>query len=256
MLKKRLVGVITVKNGWAVQSFGYRRYLPLGKPEILAENLDRWGADEIILQSIDRSAQQLGPDFSLLDRVAKMGLGTPIIFSGGIRTVEEGIRVIKSGADRLCIDALLRDAPEVATGLSDRLGAQALIAALPLSMESGCLCWLDYRRSTHAPLNEKVVALLREKVVSEALIIDWKNEGHDRGFDFELLKQFPLHDLPLIAFGGLSEASVLRRVLDVRQVAAAAIGNALNYRENAIGAFKHQLADLPLRAPSVEIEPN
>ena len=256
MLKKRLVGVITVKNGWAVQSFGYRRHLPLGKPEILAENLDRWGADEIILQSIDRSAQQLGPDFTLLDRVAKMGLGTPIIFSGGIRTVDEGIRVIQSGADRLCIDALLRDAPEVARELSDRLGAQALIAALPLSMESGRLCWLDYRRSTHAPLNEKVVALLREKVVSEALIIDWKNEGHDRGFDFELLKHFPLHDLPLITFGGLSEASVLRRVLDVRQVAAAAIGNALNYRENAIGAFKHQLAGLPLRAPSVEIEPN
>jgi cyclase len=256
VLNKRLVGVITVKNGWAVQSFGYRRHLPLGKPEILAENLDRWGADEIILQSIDRSAQQLGPDFTLLDRVAKMGLGTPIIFSGGIRTVDEGIRVIQSGADRLCIDALLRDAPEVARGLSDRLGAQALIAALPLSMELGRLCLLDYRRCTHAPLNEKVMALLREKVVSEALIIDWKNEGHDRGFDFELLKQFPLHDLPLIAFGGLSEASVLRRVLDVRQVAAAAIGNALNYRENAIGAFKHQLAGLPLRAPSVEIEPN
>jgi imidazole glycerol-phosphate synthase subunit HisF len=256
VLKKRLVGVITVKNGWAVQSFGYRRHLPLGRPEILAENLDRWGADEIILQCIDRSAHQLGPDFALLDRVAKMGLGTPIIFSGGIRTVEEGVRVIQSGADRLGIDALLRDAPEVARALSDRLGAQALIAALPLSMESGRLCWFDYRRHTHASLDEKVVALLREKVVSEALIIDWKNEGHDCGFDFELLKHFPLEDVPLIAFGGLSEASVLRRVLDVRQVAAAAIGNSLNYREQAIGAFKHQLGGLPLRAPSVEIEPN
>lgn len=256
MLKKRLVGVITVKNGWAVQSFGYGRHLPLGKPEIMAENLDRWGADEIILQSIDRSFKQLGPDFTLLDRVAKMGLGTPIIFSGGIRTVEEGIRVIQSGADRLCIDALLHDAPEVARALSDRLGAQALIAALPLSMEAGQLCWFDYRRRTHALLDEKVVALLREKVVSEALIIDWKNEGHERGFDFELLKHFPLDDVPLIAFGGLSAASVLRRVLDVRQVAAAAIGNALNYRENAVGAFKQQLAGLSLRAPSVESEPN
>jgi cyclase len=256
VLKKRLVGVITVKNGWAVQSFSYRRHLPLGKPEILAENLDRWGADEIILQCIDRSSQQLGPDFSLLDRVAQMGLGTPIIFSGGIRTVEEGIRVIQSGADRLCIDALLRDAPEIVRGLSDQLGAQALIAALPLSMDSGRLSWFDYRRSTHAPLNEKVVALLREKVVSEALIIDWKNEGHDRGFDFELLDHFPLADVPLIAFGGLSEASVLRRVLNVRQVTAAAIGNALNYRENAIGAFKNQLEGIPLRVPTVEMEPN
>jgi len=256
VLKKRLVGVITVKNGWAVQSFGYRRHIPLGKPEILAENLDRWGADEIILQCIDRSVNQMGPDFALLDRVAQMGLGTPIIFSGGIRTVEEGIQVIQSGADRLCIDALLRDAPEVARSLSKRLGAQALIAALPLSMESGRLCWFDYRCRTHAALDEKVVALLREKVVSEALVIDWKNEGHDRGFDFELLKHFPLGDVPLIAFGGLSEASILQRVLDVGQVVAAAIGNSLNYRENAISAIKHQLVGLPLRAPYVEIKPN
>lgn len=256
MLKKRVVGVITVKNGWAVQSFGYRRYLPLGKPEIVAENLDRWGADEIILQCIDRSSHQQEPDFALLARVAKMGLGTPIIFSGGIRTVEEGIRVIQSGADRLCIDALLRDAPEVARALSDRLGAQALVAALPLSMEAGQLCWFDYRRRTHALLDENVLELMREKVVSEALIIDWKNEGHDRGFDFELLKHFPLKDVPLIAFGGLNEASVLRRVLENRQVVAAAIGNALNYREHAIAALKHQLGGLALRAPSVEIEPN
>jgi len=255
VLRKRLVGVITVKNGLAVQSFGYRRHLPLGKPEILAENLDRWGADEIILQCIDRSANKLGPDFALLDRVASRGLGTPIIYSGGIRTVEEGIQVIKSGADRLCVDALLRDAPEVARELSGQLGAQALIAALPLSMESGKLCWFDYRRPIHAALDEKVVALLHEKVVSEALIIDWKNEGHNCGFDFELLTNFPLTDVPLIAFGGLSEASVLRRVLGIRQVAAAAIGNSLNYREHAISAFKHQLGGLPLRAPFEEIDP-
>jgi cyclase len=250
MLKKRLVGVITVKNGWAVQSFGYGRYLPLGKPEILAENLDRWGADEIILQCIDRTSHQLGPDFALLDRVAKIGLGTPIIFSGGISTVGEGVRAIQSGADRLSIDAMLRDAPEAVRELSVRLGAQALIAALPLSMESGRLCWLDYRRRTHSSLDEIVVSLLREKVVSEALIIDWKNEGHGCGFNFELLERFPLEDVPLIAFGGLTEASVLRRVLNFRQVAAAGIGNALNYREHAIGALRHQLGGLPLRAPS------
>ena len=252
MIKKRLVGVITVKNGWAVQSFSYKRHLPLGKPEILAENLDRWGADEIILNCVDRSAHHLGPDFALLQRVAKMGLGTPIIFSGGIRTVEEGIQVIQSGADRLCIDALLRDAPETARALSERLGAQALVAALPLSMESGKLCWFDYRRRTHAPFDEKVLSLMREKVVSELLIIDWKNEGKDRGFDFELLKHFPLKDVPLIVFGGLSDAFILSRALSDRQVAAAAIGNALNYRELAISAFKHQLGNFPLRAPSVE----
>ena len=103
MLKKRLIGVVTVKNGWAVQSFGYRKYLPLGKPECLVENFDRWGADEILVQVIDRSLTERGPDFELLEKLGRLGLGTPLIYGGGIRNVEEGMKVIQSGADRLSL---------------------------------------------------------------------------------------------------------------------------------------------------------
>ena len=62
MIKKRLIGAVIVKNGWAVQSFGYNKYLPLGRPSILIKNLNRWGADEILVNVIDRSHKNLGPD--------------------------------------------------------------------------------------------------------------------------------------------------------------------------------------------------
>jgi cyclase len=249
VLKKRLIGVITVKNGWAVQSLGYRKYLPLGKPEVLAENLDRWGVDEIFLQCIDRSAQQLGPDFSLLEKVGRKGLGTSLIYSGGVQTADQGVASIKLGADRVCIDALLHNAPEIVVELSRRLGAQALIAALPLAHEQGGLHWTDYRSGEAKPLDDRVLKLLQDKVVSEALVIDWKNEGHPQGFDFRLLEQFPQSGVPLIAFGGLSEAAQLQQALEFPQVVAVAVGNFLNYREHAVLCFKEQLAGLPLRMP-------
>ena len=37
MNKKRIIGTIIVKSDYAVQSFGFKKYLPLGKPEILAK---------------------------------------------------------------------------------------------------------------------------------------------------------------------------------------------------------------------------
>lgn len=250
MLKKRLIGVITVKNGWAVQSFGYRKYLPLGKPEVLAENLDRWGVDEIFLQCIDRSTRQLGPDFTLLEKIGRKGLGTPVIYSGGVRTVEHGIAVIKLGADRVCCDALLHDSPEVVGELSKRLGAQALIAALPLSHEQEGLYWTDYRSGEAELFGGRILGLLQEKAVSEALVIDWKNEGHPQGFDFRLLEQFPQLNIPLVAFGGLSETAQLRQALEHPAVVAVAVGNFLNYREHAVLCLKEQLAGLPLRMPN------
>ena len=101
MNRKRLIGVVTVKDGWAVQSFGYRRHLPLGRPEILVENLDRWGADEILVQCIDRSARCLGPDFALLERISRLDLATPLIYAGGIRHMDDARRVINSASDRM-----------------------------------------------------------------------------------------------------------------------------------------------------------
>ena len=103
MLKKRLIGVIAVKDSWAVQSFGYGRYLPLGRPEYLAENLDRWGADEILVLSIDRSLQELGPDLRVVRRISAMGLSTPLAYGGGIHTAEQAAAVIQSGAERVCL---------------------------------------------------------------------------------------------------------------------------------------------------------
>lgn len=245
MLKKRLAGMVTVKDGWAVQSFGYGRYLPLGKPEVLVENLDRWGADEIIIACIDRA--DMGPDFALLDRVSRKGLSTPLTYGGGIRNAEDAVAVVKTGADRVCVDALLHDRPKTIPTLADHLGAQAVIASVPLSRGADGVVWLDYRSGQSGPLMGDAMDVLKSGAISEAIVVDWQNEGRAGGFDHELLVQFPVAGMPLIAFGGLSEPAQLSAALQLDQVAAVAIGNFLNYREHAIYHYKTQLSGSPLR---------
>jgi len=247
MLRKRLIGVITVKDGWAVQSFGYRRHLPLGRAECLAENLDRWGADEILVLCIDRSSNNLGPDLPLVRRLGGLGLSTPLTYGGGIRSAGEAVAVIQAGAERICIDAALRDTPLGVREMSAYLGAQALVAALPLSCVGSQLEWFDYRRRTSTPLDMASMSFLAEEVVSEAMLIDWRHEGNPQAFDMDLVRHFPLDGLPLIAFGGLSEPAQLRQLLDMPPVAAVAVGNFLSYTEHAVQTLKRQLPDLPLR---------
>ena len=45
----RIIGSIFHFNGMAVQSIGFSRYLPIGDVHIVAENLNNWGVDEILL---------------------------------------------------------------------------------------------------------------------------------------------------------------------------------------------------------------
>ncbi len=253
MLKKRLVGMVIVKDGWAVQSFGYRRYLPLGKPECLIENLDRWGADEIIVLSIDRSTHNNGPDFELLEKLGKLGLETPLIYGGGIRTVDDGLRVIRLGADRLVVDALMHDDIDIICGLSQKLGMQAVIGAMPISMQDQQMEWLDYRNNISVPVSEKMIASLTSGVVSELLLIDWQHEGYPNSFDQNLVTYMSdSSNVPLIVFGGLNGAEQMKKLFLQPNIVAVAVGNFLSYEEHAIQNLKKQLVGMPLRLPTYQ----
>ena len=247
MLRKRLIGVVTVRGGWGVQSFGYNHWLPLGTPEVLVQNLDRWGVDEILLQCIDRSRARLGPDMGLLARIGRVGLATPLVYAGGIATVEHASAVVNAAADRIVVDSLLHDDLSTVKAISRHLGAQAVIAALPLAHSDQGLLWLDHRNASAQPLSGPVLEVIRDGVISETMVIDWQSEGHPRGFDLRLVDRFPVAEVPLIAFGGLRESAQHRQLLNSPRIAATAVGNFFAYREHAVQTLKIALAGLPVR---------
>lgn len=251
MLKKRLIGVVTVRHGWAVQSFGFRRYLPLGRVECLVENLDRWGADEILVQAIDRSLGDRGPDVELLERLGRLGLETPLIYGGGISTVDHAVRVIQLGADRVVLDQALHRVPDEVRRMSARLGAQALIAAVPIcfTVEPPGVLRHDYPSQKCLPFGDEVPALIADRVVSELMLIDWQNEGDVTGFDPGQLADLPCPKVPIILFGGFSDPRTTGRFLDHPAVAAVAVGNLFAYREHAYQAYKSAVASDMLRPP-------
>ena len=154
MIKKRIIGVVTIKNNLAVQSFSYSKYLPIGKPECVIENLDRWGADEILVQVIDRSIKNLGPDFNLLNRIGKIKTTTPIIYSGGIRNLKDSIEVIKKGADRIAVESIIRKNKEELSKISKYLGSQAVIASLPVLLNGNEIYGYDYITRNNFKINE------------------------------------------------------------------------------------------------------
>ena len=248
IVNKRLIGVVTVKDSWAVQSFGYCRYLPLGRPEVLVQNLDRWGADEILVQCIDRSACGLGPDLDILGKISNVGIATPLIYAGGIGCREDAVKVVSHGADRIMVDSMLWDAPQSLEAVARDLGAQAVIAHLPLRTGEDGLKAVNYRDRVERPLDSLLERLPLEWV-SELMITDWSHEGTPGSFDERLLLAAQFLDKPLLCFGGISEAEQLQRILAHPQVVAAGVGNFLSYQEHAVQTLKKQLGSRAVRSP-------
>lgn len=247
MLRKRLLGTVLVRQGWAVQSFGYRRWLPLGKPECLVENLDRWGADGIVVLAIDRGDQ--GPDLPLIERLGALGLSTPLTYGGGLRHEADARAAVRAGAERLVLDTVLEENPAAVEEIAHAVGVQALVAALPLLRDANGVVqhWL-HRRCEALPISLAIRELVAQEAVSELLAIDVAGEGEGQGFDVDLLEAVaPLGTLPLLAFGGLATADQMRQLLCRPRLSGVLVGNALNYREHSIGHLKAALTDQPLR---------
>lgn len=251
MLKKRLIGVVTVKDGWAVQSFGYRRYLPLGKPEVLVENLDRWGVDEILLQSIDRSIHCLGPDLEVLRKVGKLSITTPLIYAGGINCRDDAVKVVSSGADRIMVGSMLFDSPGTLEEIARDLGTQAIIGHVSIRADGGVLKALDYRNKLELQLNDWLAHWPMEWL-SEVMVTDWIHDGYPDSFDEHLLAIAAMIHKPLLCFGGISQPPQLQRLLAHPQVVAAGVGNFLSYREHAVQKLKKALGNHSIRLPYYE----
>ncbi len=235
-MMKRLIGVITVKDNIAVQSFGYQKYLPLGKPEILVKNLDRWGVDEILVNVIDRSEKNLGPDFNILNKIKKFKITTPLIYGGGINSFEEANNVIKNGADRILVENLFYDKSNDIKKISNKIGSQSIIMSLPLTVYNNELFQFDYKIKKKIQLKKSFLNCFN--FVSEILIIDYENEGLENKFNEKIIEKFPVSEKSVIVFGGVHGDEKIRRLLNKNNIGAIAIGNSLNYKEHCVKKIK------------------
>lgn len=248
MLKKRFIAVVTIKNSHAVQSFGYNNYLPLGKPDVIVKNLDRWGVDEIILQCIDRSSSNLGPDFEVLNKISKIGISTPIIYGGGIRNADDASKVVSNGADRILLDALLYSPKNELEIIADKLGVQAIMANIPIRQDGEYYLALNYQTKIESRFN-KFIDKISLHLISEVLITDWCNEGKKESFNIKLLEISDLIEKPLIFFGGISSKLTINKILNNFKTVGFGIGNFLNYQENAVQKLKLNISNQIIRPP-------
>ncbi|MEM8878156.1 MAG: HisA/HisF-related TIM barrel protein [Pseudomonadota bacterium] len=226
--------MITVLNGWAVQSIGYSTYLPLGRPEILAENFDRWQLDEILVVAIDAGQTGDGPRLDIVEAISRMQITTPLSYLGGIRGPGDAKALINAGADRVVMESLFIDDPDEAGAVAAAIGRQAVIRAQPMHLENGRVLAHDPRgKYPDRPIDALGLLESTNQPFSELFLIDWKNEGKAAAFDSRLLAPFLNTDLQLICFGGISEKTQVSALFDFDCVSAAAVGNALSWKELA-----------------------
>ena len=237
MLKKRLGATVIIKNGIAVQSIAFKNYLPIGKPEVVIKNLDNWGADEIIFLCID-SNKNGRPNFDLISKISDLNIRTPLIYGGGITNVNDAIKCIKLGADRVVINQLFFKDTKQISKISEVIGKESLVLSLNLKLYKRKIYIFDYVSKSIKNFDRSFLDPICKKFISEILLTDYENEGKKKSFNFDLLKNNFFNNKKILAYGGINTTEQFRKLFRFKNISSVILGNCLNYKESAIFNIK------------------
>lgn len=240
MLKKRIVAVIVVKDGIAVQSHTFSRYLPLGRPAIIAEFLDDWGADEIIL--LDISAHKVGrePDYAMVAEAARRSR-VPLTVGGGITHIDQISKLMHCGADKVSFNFAAIHDRKLLTIAAEQFGAQCVVASIDaVKNADGKYCVRDASSQTALPLSPAVFAgQLEAAGAGEILINSVDRDGTKTGFDRTLIASVcDAVSIPVICCGGAGTPEHFREVLEQTACSAAAAANFFHFFEHSVTVTK------------------
>lgn len=234
MLKKRIAAALVIKNKIVVQSIGFNKFLPVGSPEICVEFLNKWGIDEIILLDIEASNFKKGPDFDLVKRVSKNGF-VPLTVGGGIRNISDMQKLVRCGADKISINKVAVENPEIIKEASQIFGNQCIVVCMDIKKnKSGYEVFLN-NGTKSTGLDPVIWAKKVESLgAGEILVNSIDKDGKKTGYDLSLIKKISSEvSIPVIAMGGAGKPDHFLQVLNKSGASAAAAGNFFHFQEHS-----------------------
>ena len=242
MLKKRIVATVIINNGIVVQSIGFKKYLPIGKPDIAIEFLNNWGIDEIILIDISATTNNSGPQFDTVRNASKKGF-VPLTIGGGISRIEHIRELMNCGADKISVNQAALKNKSLITEAANIFGNQCVVVSLDAVNVSGKYLLYDYLLKKTIDIEVSEYAKEVEGLgAGEILVNSVDRDGSYTGFDLQLMNNVCDNvNIPIIAAGGAKNAHDFIEVFTKTKVSAASAANFFNFTEHSVNITKSQI---------------
>lgn len=239
MLKKRIAALLIILDGVVVQSIGFKKYLPVGRPDIAIEFLNEWGVDEIILLDIRAGINGNGPDYSMVKEASK-SCRVPLTIGGGIKNIVEVDELMSCGADKVAFNHAAIYKPQLLTEVARRFGSQAVVASIDGKALNDNYYVYDYQSKEITKKEPTNLAYeLQGYGAGEILINSVDRDGSYLGYDQNLIQSVcEKVSIPVICCGGAGNAKHFVDVFKKTNASAAAASNILHFTEHSVATIK------------------
>lgn len=233
-LKKRIIPLMLVKGQRLVKTCQFKGDRDVGDPIKSAGVYSNQFADELIILNIERTKDSLLRLSELLQGISEVCF-MPLAIGGGIRSYEDAAKLIAQGADKVVLNSVCYNNPNVITQIADNFGSQAVTVAVDCLAESHnhWSCWSDGGSQKQSLSLEQHIARIKAAGAGEILIQSINQDGAMSGMDTALIKRVcDLTNLPVIGCGGAGDYNHLKEAFLSTGVDALAMGSIFNFTDS------------------------
>lgn len=256
MLKVRVIPTLLWKNLGLVKGASFNSWRRVGSVLPAIKVYNTRDVDELILVDITASQEQQPPDHESVSDFSDECF-VPLTVGGGITSVEHITQLLKSGADKICINSAAYADPALIDQAAARFGAQCVIASIDVKeTEPG-----RYECYSHAgtlATGRDPVSWARElaaRGAGEILITSIDLDGTMRGYDLKLVSSITSAvAIPVIASGGAGNYGHMVQAVKDAGASAVAAASMFHFTEQTPAEAKRHLAQagIPVRRNFVE----
>jgi len=228
----RIVPRLDIKGPNLIKSINLEGLRIVGNPNLYAIDYYNQGADELIFMDLVASLYNRNSLHDII-KLACKNIFIPFTVGGGIRSVDDALKIFDSGADKISINTKAVQSPNLISQLSKRFGSQAIVLSVEAKKTSD-FKWQVYIESGRQQTNLEVIEWIKKAAdlgVGEILLTSVDREGTCKGFDIDLIKSVSeVTKVPIIASGGFGKLEDI----DLACIAGAdaiSIGHMLHYKK-------------------------
>lgn len=249
MLKKRIIPIQLLLNERLVKTVQFGNYRDVGDPVASSRVYNSQYADELIFLNIDREAHSIKPLTTILEKVSKVCF-MPLSLGGGIRTIDDAVCLIRSGADKVILNSICYTHLNVISDVARLFGRQAVIVAIDAKWDKISKKYSLFshcgRKCESISLDEHL-ACCAAAGAGEFFIQSIDQDGMMQGFDVELVKSVVNQsNAPVIAAGGSGNYEHMKDVFLQTRVSAVACGSIFNFSDSNLMRAKAFLSNYDL----------
>lgn len=252
MLLKRLIPCLDVKAGRVVKGVEFLNLKDAGDPVELAKFYNQAQADELCFLDITASHEKRGTLLKIVKEVASQ-IFIPFTVGGGVRTLKDAQKILRAGADKICVNSAAVKNPQLLTQIAAKLGQPNLVLAIDARATIPQKKWEVVIHGGRILTNIDVIAWAQKGVelgAGEILLTSMDQDGTKRGFDLALTAAVSRAvKVPVIASGGAGKLTDFAEVFTKTQAAAALAASLFHFRQTSILATKKFLTkqNIPVR---------